>query len=163
LPLSEPALHAANVAARPIDAPANRAQPQGTCEAARRRRHAGGVVFLGGFKRRVVDKAAGERRVLPVDAEHVAKLACVAVEIAPGKEQDRYHFAGKQPKLAILGEQNPLLPGAALDKLAVAPASLRQNTVIAGRTEPPDEPAQHCVAEKSHRAAFGICNRILQD
>ena len=99
------------------------------------------MVLLGGFEQGVIDKAAGERGVLPVDTERLAQLARIAVEVAPGQQQDRHGLAGKQPKRPILGEQNPLLPGTALDKLPGAPTSLRQKTGLAGRSEPADEAA----------------------
>jgi len=60
-------------------------------------RHSLDVVRLSGREQRVVDKAARERRVLPVDAKRFAWLARVAIDVAAGKEQDRNRLAGNPP------------------------------------------------------------------
>jgi hypothetical protein len=102
-------------------------------------------VWISGCEQSVVDKAARERGVLPIDPEHLAKLARVPVHTAAAKEQERNRIAGTQRQLTILGEQNPILAGTELDQLAIRPSALRKNAVVAGGAEPPRKSAQHRV------------------
>ena len=102
-------------------------------------------MWISGGEQCVVDKAARERGVLPIDSEHLAKFACVPVHTAAAKEQDRDRIAGTQRQLTILGDQNPILAGTELDQLAVRPSALRKKAVVAGGAEPPRKSAQHRV------------------
>jgi hypothetical protein len=82
---------------------------------ARRYRHSLGVVGISGCEQCVVDKAAREGGVLPVNSEYLAKLARVPVHTAAAKEQNLNGIAGTQCQLTILGEQHPILAGTELD------------------------------------------------
>ena len=68
------------------------------------------VAWLGGLEHDVIDKAAGERRVLPIDAEPLAKLARIRVDSAAGKKQDRHSLAGNQRELTILARKKRSSP-----------------------------------------------------
>jgi hypothetical protein len=103
-------------------------------------------VWLSGSEERVIDQASRKCGALPVNAEHLAQLACVLVDAVAGKEQHRNRLAGNPPQLTILGQQDPIIAGTEVDKLAVRLSSLCQESVVARSSEPPGESAQHRIA-----------------
>jgi hypothetical protein len=102
----------------------------------------------GRLKRPVVDNAAGERRVLPVDVKSPAQGSRGFVDAASWKQHNRcgiVHGCGKMP---VFGQQDPILFDATRDDCTVRRPAGDNDSVVTGRAQPSAEAVQHFVTQK---------------
>jgi hypothetical protein len=102
-PGSKPLLHSADMASRPVEAAAFGADPQWTAGGPRPFRHPRRRTRRRRLERPVVDKAAGERRVLPVDVKSDAQGSCGFVDAVSRKQHDRRNTRNGCGKLPVFG------------------------------------------------------------
>jgi hypothetical protein len=148
LPGGKPLLHSTNMAAWPIKTAAFRAHPQWTAGGPRPFRHLVHRIRRRRFEQLIVDGAAGERCVFPVNVESDPQGACGLVDAASRQQHDRcsiFHGCGKMP---VLGQQDPTIFDAACCECAVGEPTRSNDSVITGRSQPSAETVQHLVAQK---------------
>jgi hypothetical protein len=100
------------------------------------------------LKRPIVDNAPRERRILPVNVKDGAQGSRGFVNAVAGNQDDRGGTGGARSEMPILGQQDPILSGAAPDEGAVGNPAFGNERVIPGRAQPPAEAAQHLIAQK---------------
>jgi hypothetical protein len=84
--------------------------------------------------------------VLPVDIKSDAQGSCGFVDAVSRNQHDRRSTRDGRGKMPVLGQQDPILFGAARGECAVGKPACRNDSVVTGRTQPSPEVAQHLVA-----------------
>jgi hypothetical protein len=96
----------------------------------------------------VVDNAASERRELPVDVEGDAQGARGFVNAISRKQHNWSSTRYRRGKMSVLGQQDPILFGTTRGEHTVRKPAFCNDSVVAGRTKPSAEAAQHLVAQE---------------
>ena len=136
------------MAARPIKAAAFGAHSQGAAGGARPFRHPLRRIRRRRLERPVVDGTAGERRVLPVEVESRAQVCGSVVDTVSRKHQDLSSDRDGRRKIPVLGQQDPMLLGAANGERPVGKPARGDYGIVSGRTQPSAEAVQHLIAQK---------------
>ena len=150
-PTLQAAAHAVDVAAAPVDLPAQRAMAQINLpggqgvgdrglEGRRERRQLG-----------VADDAAGERPQEPVDPKAPGDLGDAILEGVGPQHDDRAESARVLGKLPIARHQDAALPERPGQQVAIALAAAGNQRVVAGGAQPAAEALQHLVAQQLRR------------
>jgi hypothetical protein len=77
----------------------------------------------------------------------VRKARAASSMLSPGTKTTG-GTGGARSEMPILGQQDPILSGAAPDEGAVGNPAFGNERVIPGRAQPPAEAAQHLIAQK---------------
>jgi hypothetical protein len=156
LPRREPLLHATDMASWPIQAAAIGAHQQRTAGGARPCRHSHRQLRWRRFEQAVVDEAAGERRMLPVDVKSGAQTYRGVVNPIFRDEDGPRDLPRDRKEMPVSGKQDTILFGAACSEHAVGHAAFGDDRVITGGAQPPTETREHFVAKEPHRAGVPI-------
>ena len=86
--------------------------------------------------------------MLPVDVENRAQGSGGFVDAVSRNQHDPSSASGSRSKIPVLGQQDPILLGAAGGERAVGKPVCGDDGVVPGRPQPSAEAAQHLIAQK---------------